>query len=272
MLQILNPNPSDGTGFARNKAESAFPEMWDGLKGLWVPFLGPSGQLMDWSGGNKHGALNGPTWIGGALRFVDGDTDYVQLSDLGNFQADLSIVVLFRLNSDNGAVNHFVGRCDSGSADMNFQFRAHMGANNYLQFVWRNAAQTAFRQLTGTVDSLTVGKWFSVVATHRFGSTSHDHLYINAEDTYVPGASDPSTDAPFVGGDQGMRIGYRNNGVHPLDGDISQVAIYDKILKQNEVIRLYENPKGLLTPRRRVTYFVPAAAGVGILRRRIEGY
>ena len=64
----MNINPSYGVGFARNAAQSEYPELWRGLVGLWSPSLGPTGlTLYDWSGNKNRGALTN----------MDASTDWV---------------------------------------------------------------------------------------------------------------------------------------------------------------------------------------------------
>lgn len=82
--------PSYAGGFARNRAEAKYPELWRGLVGAWLPFLGLTGStLRDISGYHNHGTLTNmdpPTdWIisemGPALAF-DGENDYVDCGDV----------------------------------------------------------------------------------------------------------------------------------------------------------------------------------------------
>lgn len=67
--------PTYGQGFARNTAQSAFPELWRGLAGLWSPSLGPTGLILrDWSGNQNDGVLTGmdaaADWIVGQKRYA----------------------------------------------------------------------------------------------------------------------------------------------------------------------------------------------------------
>ncbi len=86
--------PSFGQGFARSAGESAYPGLWKGLVGAWVPSLGVTGiTLHDVSLRKNNGTLtNGPTWVVNegqqALQFDTSASTYV---DLGINAYDLGI-------------------------------------------------------------------------------------------------------------------------------------------------------------------------------------
>jgi len=90
----MNSAPSFTQGYARNKAESAFPQLWDGLIGMWVPFLGPSSAILrDMNGYGNDGVLTSmdpaTDWVVGgnprlpgyALNFDDTEGEYVAIGD-----------------------------------------------------------------------------------------------------------------------------------------------------------------------------------------------
>jgi len=63
---IIIPRPSLREGYARNAAESAFPELWDSLIGAWIPALGYQGNVLhDFSGRGKPGIMTGTSVIPG---------------------------------------------------------------------------------------------------------------------------------------------------------------------------------------------------------------
>ncbi len=76
---------SQQTGYARNPSESAYPNLWRGLVGWWLPSVNPRGgnRLFDLSPFRNHGTLTNMAnddWVvsggAGALDF-DGVNDYV---------------------------------------------------------------------------------------------------------------------------------------------------------------------------------------------------
>lgn len=80
--------PSWHNNYARNATQSRFPDLWDELKGLWVPALGPTGTVLrDMSHGGNHGALiamdAATDWtvtpMGYSLDFVAGSSQYVNV-------------------------------------------------------------------------------------------------------------------------------------------------------------------------------------------------
>lgn len=80
--------PSFQYGLARSRGESMYPEMWNGLVGIWVPAIGHQGitTLRDWSPFKNNGTLTGgmdnSDWVigrnGYALDF-DGTNDYIDI-------------------------------------------------------------------------------------------------------------------------------------------------------------------------------------------------
>lgn len=69
---IRKKRPSFVTGYARSAAESAHPELWNGLVGAWVPALGVQGNtLFDLSGHGNQATLQG----------MDPTTDYIISND-----------------------------------------------------------------------------------------------------------------------------------------------------------------------------------------------
>lgn len=55
--------PSYARGFARSAGQSAYPSLWQGLTGAWVPGLGNTGaKLRDNSGHKFHGDLVSAVW------------------------------------------------------------------------------------------------------------------------------------------------------------------------------------------------------------------
>ena len=59
--------PTYSQGFASKASESEAPELWRGLVGAWLPFLGPTGlTLRDQSAFKNHGTLtnmDGSNWV-----------------------------------------------------------------------------------------------------------------------------------------------------------------------------------------------------------------
>ncbi len=80
---------SQQTGYARNASESAYPNLWRGLVGWWLPSVNPRGgnRLFDLSPFRNHGTLQNMTnddWVvsggAGSLDF-DGVNDHVSIPE-----------------------------------------------------------------------------------------------------------------------------------------------------------------------------------------------
>ena len=95
--------------FARSAAESARPNDWWSLEGLWMPSLGPPGglTLRDWSGHGSHGTLSGTggsvpvylldpihRWV---LDYDSNNTNFIQTTNIIlKTAANFTIVVWFK--------------------------------------------------------------------------------------------------------------------------------------------------------------------------------
>jgi hypothetical protein len=82
LIRLKSPKrtqPSYKAGYAKSASESAYPELWDGLKHAWVPSLGNSGSaIADLAEGSD--ATNGGEWVispsrgrSGAARLASGE-------------------------------------------------------------------------------------------------------------------------------------------------------------------------------------------------------
>lgn len=79
-MEYIHPN--FGTGYARNKGEALYPNLWNNLWGYWSPSMGKQGSyLYDWTNHNGLGSfttVNPPTWVntpayaGPAIQFPSG--------------------------------------------------------------------------------------------------------------------------------------------------------------------------------------------------------
>jgi len=110
--------PSRHGGFARNDAESAYPELWAGLTGAWVPALGGSvssrvinnvGTVIEDLSGFGPGMFgDGPTEIRGevaggpSLQFAATTLGYVEMSHPGGrlFRANGATIVVHKQKTD----------------------------------------------------------------------------------------------------------------------------------------------------------------------------
>lgn len=257
---IQRSRPSFHNGYARCAAESAYPNLWTGLRGLWVPALGPTGlTLRDVSGRGNHGTLTNMApatdWVvgekGWALNY-DAVNDFV---DCGNTFSvginDWSVTAWIRQTgtTNYGAVvakGTYNGVGDIliydlktiyESAHLCFRSEDAMGANNPVPI--------SYSSLNGT-------GWRYIAVTRRGQNitTYLDGNYVTTEATSAP--SYDFTNA------KKWTIGARDDGANQFwQGDIGTVTIHLRSLQSSEIQQLHVDPLGMLRPRR----WIPVSAG-----------
>lgn len=249
----LNPNPSYGTGFARSKAESAFPGMWDGLIGAWPFYLGPTGSVRDATGNKNDGTFEaGALWDRNSVS-LDASDDYIDIGDQDLLSLDgaseMSVIAHIYQNDFSHGDVRWGGLANKGGIDLGGVGWELLSRNdtNFLLFSAADAVGGALR-----ANVLTAKKWESVAGVFKNSSAN---LYLNGQFL-----DDEGTDPTIVDSALPVWIGRRNDGnafQGTLDGRIDSVLVYARALAVNELLEHTAYPKGLLTLGRRATYFVP---------------
>ncbi len=251
--------PSYAQGFARNAAESANPNLWDRLVGLWAPHLGPTGlTLWDWSGYSNNGVLTNMNpatdWVtsrlGWALNFPDA-TDRVSASS----SESLSQWTLWALIRPTG------GWSSAEAAD-DYLLEVGLDANNRA-FIYLND-DGAIRHLS--VSGVTV----RIAATAQTSWNEQYYSVVGTSDgslirVYVDGVVGSTTAAhQGLGTIPTVTLGY--DGIEDegrgLTGRIAIAGIWSRALVSSEIQHLFRDPHAL-TRLRSQPYAVPAAAAVG---------
>jgi len=255
--------PSYAQGFARNAAESAYPELWRGLVGLWPTSLGPTGlTLYDRSLGvpNNGGLTNmeaGDWVLSGASRpagYVldyDADNDRVNCGDVLAFNEVLFTVVFWVRLNGLGAHNTVFSKENlisnaQGIPVWLFVFNAtgllDMGCGNGVDF----------SQLKGTT-ALEVDTWYHVAFVRNDNSGA---IYLNSVQEPTTGSVISGTVANVYP----ILIGARRNTDFPntIDGMMGDTMLYNRILSGNEIADMFAGAHPL-TPKRPLVGFVPAA-------------
>jgi len=242
-------NPTYGD-FAKNQSESEYPEMWVNLVGVWAPFLGPSGKLMDWAGVNHGTLVNNPIWVPGALYFP-GTNEYVDIGEVVSiFPFTLSIWA--KMETINGPIQ-IDTLLSISSGDDGFYHCIYM-VND--AFGVRSYDGTAKQVLGGGIPVF--GQWYHVLGV--FESASSRKLYVNGN--YI--GEDTESVSGIGYGHTTVGVTADSSPVGWFDGHIDQISIYNAALNAAQVKQLYEIPKGLFIPRRRVWGFTEAAAGISM--------
>lgn len=238
----MDGRPTYGTGFARNAWESAHPELWRGIIGLWSPFLGPTGgRLIDWSGNRNDGlvAAGSPTWIRQGLSF-DGTTDRINTADTAFMDGigQFSISTRVRKNVQPlGALGNIVAKDGAGNAGFYLQIQP---GNRVVFFVNTTVSSATFSNAdTEISDTL----WHDIVAIYT-GVNLNVWLdgVLSSEQNALTGALFSSAHPLSFGAEDRAQILF--------DGRIDYVTIWDRVLIPNEIAQLCANPWHLHEPIR----------------------
>jgi hypothetical protein len=252
---------SQQTGYARNASESAYPNLWRGLVGWWLPSVNPRGgnRLFDLSPFRNHGTLTNMTnedWVvsggAGALDF-DGVNDLVSCGRpilLGSGDFTISTWVYLAVIDDDQV---FAGNYGTGASNLTGvqigttkAYTTPPLAANRFNFYLGSHLQSNF------VFSATT--WYHLVAVRRGGVVS---LYVN-------GVFDISgTRSNSIGSTIAWTLGSGPNySGEEMTGRIDDSRVYNRALTPPE-IRLLASKRGIgLQPTRPRRIPEEIAAGV----------
>jgi hypothetical protein len=225
--------PNLTRSFARNAAESAYPNLWRGLVAAWAPPGAPrhATRLWDYSGNGNHGTLqNGASWAPGkhghALNFDGTDDDVIGDTPGKNFPAgNQSRSVSCWIKSpnwtgDNGLLHW--GKDGSSPAGANY----HLVAGNGGKILWGNGYDHGIvygnRQIA---DNL----WHHLAVTYN---SNEAIIYIDG----VIDAVDYHSTATLL--TDSWRIGRFQNGAGAWPGFMHSFYIYQRVLKLPEIALL----------------------------------
>ncbi len=241
---ILSPKPSYGTGYARNAQESAWPQLWDGLVGAWVPSLGNTGgRLLDRSGRGNHGTISSATWTmtpRGTMLDYDETNDYVTLPALA-FTTALSVVALVYMDEESdstaGIVTKYVGQDENERswglvAQTSGIPAVALSSDGTLQAANNTAATTDIRS-----------GWHHLAFTYRAGDATT--IYVDGEQEGTNGTTPASlhqSSKAVLLGLQHYDAGDSNYETALFNGRIGSVALYSRVLTPSEIQHLYRDP------------------------------
>ena len=242
--------------FARSATESAHPNRWQGLRGLWVPELGVTGDtLFDWSGYKSHGALNGmdqaTDWVIGDEKYnrgysldFDASDDNVSIGDLSPLKITgaMTLVCLMNTGTDLNGTDIF-GKYKASSNQRGYLLLMKFGAvDGFLTWtVQQNAASFTVGQQAHTTNEFADGNWHLVIGTYEPS---------NILDIWVDGVLEGSGDAATSCAD--VTEPMRMSGASTYAGKLGMCAMFARCFRPREIREWTEDPYGLLRPRSRV--------------------
>ncbi len=217
----------------------------DGLVGYWsFDFENAEDESINDNHGTVHGAIPVDGISGRAFLF-DGVDDYLNFGDINNMDrvSQLSISVWFKADdiSDMGTDYRVVVGKNNGDTS---RTAIHIRYTKELYFEVGNGINSYAYTSAGTIST---GTWYHAVLVFNGSASQNVRLkgYLNS----LPLSFDhysgnfPVTTAAnsaFLG------LGYDNQKDH-FEGIIDEVRIYDRVLSEDEIKDLYNNPAGLKT-------------------------
>jgi hypothetical protein len=226
------------SGYARNAAESAHPELWKGLYAAWVPTLGLSGSMLrDLGGKAYHGtltnmnpatdwALSNNSLVPGYDLTYNGSNQHINIP---NFQPPLQ-----------GTLCQWAKRTSSSGRERPF------GSSDNFEVKWEAAGtftNDMFAAGGGTLTSTvnwTINVWMFTVFTYNRNNTTQE-IYVDGKFDVISTVGANDTEA----GPVTLGIAQRVTSTDYFTGQIGPTLFYDRVLRANEIRLLYENPLGM---------------------------
>ncbi len=251
--------PSYKAGYAHYAGEALFPELWKGLIGHWNPSLGSTGlALRDTSGKHSHGTLENMNpssdWVVGpdgyALDF-NGTNQHVVIGETVS-SPPVSMSCWFRtVDTTTGQTLIIIENTGSNVSGDWVRLTAQGNAGSDPLRVQSTHQQSG----SGTVFADTTTGYSS-------GIWHHAVCVVTASDVqvWIDGGSDSTTvGATTWGTINSTSIGYwKYRAQQPMNGQISDVAIWNRVLTPNEIQTLSQHPNAISQRKSRQYWFAPA--------------
>ena len=230
--------------------ESAYPELWDGVVGAWAPCLGPTGLRL-------HDHSRRSNW--GTMTNMDPATDWLLSSGLYALDFDGTndyalIGTTAALNPESISISAWT-RPTAVSGDYAVYAMSNAGATAYrgmyvtagaLRFAWAGSNGN-YRLYTTAASTIAANTWQHVAAGHT--GTGAPSIWINGISMSTTLTSSGVNTLPAT---QQSDIGRLGNFFY-FQGQIDDVAVFNRVLTANEIRDLYLLGRGGIYQRRRRT-------------------
>ncbi len=245
--------PCSMTGYAGSKAESLYPECWDGLVGYWdFPALGAipvTGQAFDLSGNDNHGALVSDVHIvpdePGPVCDFDGALDHINCgtgSSLDVGPGDFTFVAVAKITTKGGDRDI----ANKGANLANISIRYDVGNDAFAWSINDGGWQQVYHQMTPALDT-----WYHVAGV-REGSVSR---------MYVDGVLGDTTGTIGTVANLSANIFAIGRMGSAADrywiGQIAYVMVYNRALSGAQIGFLHAHQRALVTPLDSIIVSVP---------------
>lgn len=191
------------------------------------------------------GTFNGtPTWktdpFGPTISF-NGTTDYIDYPVLPNQKSLTTVSIEFLCTWVNNANNgSLIDKGNSGTQSRYFGVRPDQGSSSFVFFLGYSGNVPGWGSVAG---SLVTTAWMHGVVTHpNIASTSATpNWYINGvlNNNY---AINVGPSGSLSADDNTLDIGHRTSSAVYYQGRIAYCRYWNRVLNQQEVVSLYENP------------------------------
>ena len=237
--------------------ESAHPDLWDGVVGYWSPCLGPTGtRLHDVSRFNNWGTLTNmdaaTDWvIDGGQYALDGDgTDDIVPTQLRLPTSRMSYGGWVNIrNFKSGFTNRPFGEADNASGSAG---SCLILFNTGLYAVFRGGSATDINATSAVTTSTNV--WYHWMVTLGDAPRVYQNGRLIATGSGTTIASWNKGFKLLADDDAGPST--------TIDGRVDDVAVWNRALTPNEIIRLYNLGRGGMLERRRRRRFYSVQADV----------
>ncbi len=265
--------------FARERSESEYPELWEGLEGFWCAGLGPTGLVL-FNVGPQHkdrqaGAfvnLDGNAW---GPMLTDGRTaiDFFHNSSSGHINCGVGLISEERgeitiggyiaLDSNRGSVGDW-RLLSRAAATGEGSHRYMIGSSNGTNFRTRLSIAGSVETDVTNGNHFTRGENIMAAATYSQDTVRHWKNAVQINSFSYSGAMTPNQDAA----NSELYLGANKNGstgssYGTMDAMGYSWFVYNRALQQTELLLLTQIPHAPLVRRAPKVYsFVPAVPSI----------
>jgi len=205
--------------------------------GYWKFEEGNGNITKDWCGKKNHGDIVGAKWTegihGGGLEF-DGNNDYVDLSNTGqfHFDGDFSLECWFRPKSDLFQTDYTIVYSGySGNPTSYCSLYIHH-VTRKITFVLKDNLDTAYHNIDSDV-SIEKNRWYHAVVLRNNGNVL---LYVNGELQ----VNESTTELDIINSDGDLYIGSNRGVIQFFNGSIDEVRISNIARTPEEIRQAYQ--------------------------------
>jgi len=216
----------------------------------WWELNETSGTRVDAHGSNDLADNNTVTSTtgkqGNAARFDAGNSEYLSIADNASLSItdDLSMGGWFRWNGDS-VYGFMAGKYKTTVSNREYAmyWDDESGGNKFV-FATTADGTNSNRRIYEYGSVLADDTWYHLMITRDSGADT-TVMYVNGSVVTPTATNHAGTVTAIHNGDAPFVIGARDTGFNFFDGDIDEVAIWDKVLTSDEITDLYAAGSGM---------------------------